>query len=197
MIGFIEGIVKARREDALIISCGGVGYLVLCGSHIASTVDEGQAIELFIETKVKETDISLYGFREQDEQDLFNHLLKVQGVGGKVALSILSKIEYNDFCQAVLDDNVKAISRADGVGPKMAHRIVSDLKKFVENVFDGSHLSAIDVGSRNIALQGLKGLGFSEGQASDAFEMVAAANGNAAAMNGQELIKKALVYLGR
>jgi holliday junction DNA helicase RuvA len=196
MIGFIEGVVKVRRTDALIVSCSGVGYLIQCGAHIVDAVEEGQSVELFIETKVKETDISLYGFFDEDEQDLFNNLLKVQGVGGKVALSILSKVGYETFCQAVLNDDAKTIARADGVGAKTAQRIATDLKKFVESVFDGAHLATIEIGVRNIAIQGLKGLGFTDKDVNAALEKVVASNDNVAEMKSQELIKKSLAYLG-
>lgn len=195
MIGFLEGVVRVRRTDALIVSCAGVGYLIQCGPRVVDAVEEGQSVEFFIETKVKETDISLYGFVDEDEQNLFNQLLKVQGVGGKVALNILA-MGYDRFCQAVMGDDAKAISSADGVGPKLAQRVATDLKKYVEANFDGAHLATIEVGARNIATQGLKGLGFTEAQAAKAFEKVAAANDNVASMNGQELIKKALAHLG-
>lgn len=129
MIAKLKGLVDSTGEDWAIMDVGGVGYLVSGSSRmLASLPRVGEAAMLHIETIVREDAISLFGFADIQERDLFRLLTSVQGVGAKVALAILSTLSPTDLQNAIAAQDKTAISRAKGVGPKVATRIVTELK---------------------------------------------------------------------
>lgn len=128
MIGKLRGIVDAIGADHAIIDVGGVGYEVACSSRTLSHLNVGEAIALSVETHVREDAIRLYGFLSEAERGWFRLLQSVQGVGTKVALSILSTLDTNTLASAVALQDIGQVKRAPGVGPKVALRIVTELK---------------------------------------------------------------------
>lgn len=129
MIGKLRGIVDSYSADAIVLDVGGVGYLVTCSSRTLQALPRpGEAASLSIETHVREDAIRLYGFLSDDERDWFRLLQNVQGVGAKVALAILGMGSVNDLASAVALQDKAAISRAPGVGPRLAARITAELK---------------------------------------------------------------------
>ena len=129
MIGKLKGVVDSLGDDFVIIDVHGVGYVVNCsGRTLQNLPPIGEAVSLAIETQVREDAIRLFGFRADVERDWFRILLTVQGVGAKVALAILSVLAPNDVANAIALQDKAAISRAPGVGPRLAARIVSELK---------------------------------------------------------------------
>lgn len=129
MIGKLKGVVDTIGEDHLILDVHGVGYLVHCSSRTLQKLPgTGEAAMLAIETHVREDMIRLYGFRSEAEREWFRLLQSVQGVGAKVALGILTVLEPGEVAQAVASGDKAAIARGPGVGPKLAARIISELK---------------------------------------------------------------------
>jgi Holliday junction DNA helicase RuvA len=129
MIAKLAGLLDSIGEDWAIIDVNGVGYLVFCsGRSLANLPQPGAQARLFIETHVREDHIHLYGFTDADERTWFRALLAVQGVGAKVALAILSVLTPADLMRAVMAQDKAILTRAPGVGPKVAGRIVSELK---------------------------------------------------------------------
>jgi Holliday junction DNA helicase RuvA len=129
MIAKLTGLVDSIARDHAIIDVNGVGYLVRCSSRTLSALPQsGGAASLSVETLVREDAIDLYGFGTTRERDWFRLLTTVQGVGAKVALSILSTLSADELSQAIMAQDKAMVSRADGVGPKLANRIVSELK---------------------------------------------------------------------
>lgn len=129
MIGKLKGVVDSISEDHLILDVHGVGYLVHCSTRTLQRLPApGEAATLAIETYVREDMIRLYGFRSEAEREWFRLLQSVQGVGAKVALGILAVLEPSEVAQAVATGDKTAIARGPGVGPKLAARIVSELK---------------------------------------------------------------------
>ncbi|MCC7260393.1 MAG: Holliday junction branch migration protein RuvA [Alphaproteobacteria bacterium] len=129
MIGKLKGRVDTISEDSAIVDVGGVGYLVFgSGRTLGLMPREGEAVELVIETHVREDHIHLYGFIDTMERDWFRLLTTVQGVGAKVALAILSAIEPSALSVAIAAGDHTMVTRANGVGPKLAQRIVTELK---------------------------------------------------------------------
>jgi holliday junction DNA helicase RuvA len=129
MIAKLTGLVDSVARDHAIIDVNGVGYLVRCSSRtLGALPPSGSAASLSIETLVREDAIDLYGFGTTRERDWFRLLTTVQGVGAKVALSILSTLSADELSQAIMAQDKVMVSRADGVGPKLANRIVSELK---------------------------------------------------------------------
>ena len=129
MIGKLKGIVDEVGEEELILDVGGVGYLVAASARTLRALPAvGQAATLFIETHVREDAIRLYGFLTASERDWFRLLQSVQGVGAKVALSVLSTLPPTDLANAIALRDKAAVARTPGVGPKVAERIVTELK---------------------------------------------------------------------
>jgi Holliday junction DNA helicase RuvA len=129
MIGKLKGIIDSYGEDFIVLDVGGVGYLVHCSARtLQSLPGTGQPATLSIETHVREDQIKLFGFLSDVEREWFRLLQTVQGVGAKVALSVLGTLKPADLGSAIAMRDKAAISRAPGVGPKVAERIVTELK---------------------------------------------------------------------
>ncbi|MEE8188888.1 MAG: Holliday junction branch migration protein RuvA [Kiloniellales bacterium] len=129
MIGKLTGLVDSAGEDRAILDVAGVGYIVFCsGRTLASLPGAGEPVSLLIETHVREDHIHLYGFADAEERDWFRLLSTVQGVGARMALAILSVLPPYELTQAIAAQDKAALSRANGVGPKLAARIAAELK---------------------------------------------------------------------
>ncbi len=129
MIGKLRGIVDNVGKDWVIVDVGGVGYEVHCPARTLSRLPkQGQPVTLTIETYVREDAIRLFGFMSDAERSWFRLLQNVQGVGTKVAMSVLSVLEPHELANAIALQDKAQIGRAPGVGPKVAQRIVSELR---------------------------------------------------------------------
>ncbi len=129
MIGKLKGVVDSQGEDYVILDVHGVGYLVHCSARTLQALPAaGEAATLAIETVVREDMIRLYGFRAEAERECFRLLQTVQGVGAKVALGILTVLDPAALTSAIGRGDKTALARAPGVGPRLAARLVSELK---------------------------------------------------------------------
>ncbi len=129
MIGKLKGTLDSYGDDFVIVDVGGVGYVVHCSARTLQALPPaGDAVTLSIETHVREDQIRLFGFLSDVEREWFRLLQTVQGVGTKVALSILSTLRPADLASAVALRDKAMIARAPGVGPKVAERVVTELK---------------------------------------------------------------------
>ncbi|MDE2030575.1 MAG: Holliday junction branch migration protein RuvA, partial [Alphaproteobacteria bacterium] len=129
MIGKLSGRIDSVSGAHVIIDVGGVGYVVSCSARsLRAMGGVGEAVALKIETQVREDAISLFGFIDAAEQDWFRLLTTVQGVGARVALAMLSVASPEQLAQAIAAQDKAALIQADGVGPKLALRIVTELK---------------------------------------------------------------------
>ena len=129
MIGKLKGVVDSYGEDWVIVDVHGVGYQVLCSSRTMGTLPSaGEAATLAIETHVRETEIKLFGFSADLEREWFRLLQNVQGVGAKVALAILGTLSPGELASAIALQDKAMVARSPGVGPKVAQRIVAELK---------------------------------------------------------------------
>ncbi|HEY4172973.1 MAG TPA: Holliday junction branch migration protein RuvA [Rhodopila sp.] len=129
MIAQLTGRVDALSDGTCVIDVGGVGYLVQASSRTLSALPAAPAVaRVLIETHVREDAIVLYGFAESGERDWFRLLTTVQGVGGKVALAILSALSPRDLIGAIAAGNKASLTRAQGVGPRLAVRLLTELK---------------------------------------------------------------------
>jgi Holliday junction DNA helicase RuvA len=129
VIGKLKGVVDAYGEDFVIVDVHGVGYVVHCSSRTLQNLPPvGEAAVLSIETHVREDMIRLFGFRSDAEREWFRLLQTVQGVGAKVALGILSVLDPGGLATAIATADKAAVARGPGVGPKLAARIVAELK---------------------------------------------------------------------
>src|ERR1700732_1256918 len=129
MIGKLKGVIDSYGEDFVILDVNGVGYLVHCsGRTLQELPAVGEAVALSIETHVREDQIRLFGFASGGEREWFRLLQTVQGVGTKVALSILGTLKPADLASALALRDKAMVARSPGVGPKVAERIVTELK---------------------------------------------------------------------
>src|SRR5438309_9644161 len=129
MIGKLKGIIDSYGEDFIVLDVNGVGYLVQCSARTLQELPgTGQPATLAIETYVREDQIKLFGFRTDIEREWFRLLQTVQGVGAKVALSVLGTLKPADLASAIAMRDKAMVARAPGVGPKVAERIVTELK---------------------------------------------------------------------
>jgi Holliday junction DNA helicase RuvA len=129
MIGRLKGIIDGYGEDYVIVDVNGVGYSVHCSARtLQSLPAQGQPVTLSIETHVREDQIRLFGFLSDVEREWFRLLQTVQGVGVKVALSVLGTLKPADLATAIAMRDKAAVARAQGVGQKVAERIVTELK---------------------------------------------------------------------
>lgn len=140
MIASLKGLLDAVTEDSVVVEVGGVGYLVFCSARTLTALPRaGEAVALKIETHVREDHIHLYGFASTAERDWFRRLITVQGVGARVALAVLSVLSPAELSGALAAGDKAVLGRASGVGPKLAQRIVTELKDKVATLeFSGA-----------------------------------------------------------
>lgn len=128
MIGKLTGVLDSSGPDHAIVDVNGVGYVVLCAARtLANLPPAGEAVRLMIETQVREDSITLFGFADAAERNWFRLLLNIQGVGARLALAVLSACPPDELVRAVAAQDKAPLTRAAGVGPKLAARIVREL----------------------------------------------------------------------
>ncbi len=128
MIAKLSGIMDSAGQDYLILDVNGVGYQVFASGRTLSRVQKGEPVSLLIDTHVREDHIHLYGFMDKTEQEWFRLLTSVQGVGAKVGMAILGTCPVDRLGFAIASGDAAFVRQADGVGPKLATRIVTELK---------------------------------------------------------------------
>ena len=183
MIGKLRGVVDGLDDEGLILDVNGVGYLVAASAHTLRALPPiGEPVELLIETHVREDAIRLFGFLTASERDWFRLLQSVQGVGGKVALGILGALKPEALSTAIARQDKAMMARAPGVGPKLAARLVLELKDKAPAPgaadFGGPDMGAAG-GSKlpktvEDAILALIGLGYARSQAATAIAKCAA-----------------------
>lgn len=205
MIGKLRGIVDSINEDSAIIDVGGVGYNVFCsGKTLGKFPESGSAVNLYIETHVREDHIHLYGFTEKIEQEWFLILNTVQGVGTRLALAILSVLSPEQLISAIASQDKLAFKQISGVGPKLSERIIVELKSKVKGINIDSLSSVAKISGRkggsaaddNLtdAISALVNLGYNRSDAYTVIVKIANKNEN---IKTQELIREGLRELGR
>jgi Holliday junction DNA helicase RuvA len=196
MIAKLTGLVDSAGEDSAVIDVAGVGYLVFAsGRTLRWLAAQTGRVSLAVETHVREDHIHLYGFADDLERDWFCLLTTVQGVGARVALAILTALTPDQLADAVLAQDKVQIARAQGVGPKLAQRVTSELKDRVERMAVVRHVAfaaagaVVETGTLPDAVSALVNLGYRRG---DAFGAVSAA----ARKLGDQATVEALVRAG-
>ena len=156
MIAKLTGLLDSIGDDWAVIDVGGVGYLVFCSTPTLSQLPgTGESVSFVIETHIREDHIHLYGFLKQAEREWFRLLTTVQGVGAKVGLGILSVMAPKDLSDAILAQDKGMITRAPGVGPKLAARILTELKDKVGGLEQFAPAAALAVVAQDGAARGI------------------------------------------
>jgi Holliday junction DNA helicase RuvA len=164
MIARLTGVVAERNADSLIVDVNGVGYLVYAPSSVISRAEQGKKVVLHTHMVVREDGMTLFGFSEAHQQRLFQTLISVSGVGPKVGLALLSIMDADELSFAIASGNAAALGRANGVGQKLAARIVVELR---DKMAKGGAVSVPGVESEDV-VAALMSLGYSEAEAVDA-----------------------------
>ena len=196
MIYCLTGKIVKKSMSAVVLSCGGVGYYAQCPASVAGALPGvGQETTLYTVMSVTENDVSLYGFVTEEQQACFEMLTAVSGVGPKVGLAILSVMEPQRVALAISAGDHKAFKAANGVGPKLAQRIVLELKdKVAKGFVDGISLEDVAgaasgepaTQSASQAIAALVSLGYSQSEAALAISKIDAT------LPVEEIIKLAL-----
>jgi|APCry1669189034_1035192.scaffolds.fasta_scaffold18915_1 Holliday junction DNA helicase RuvA len=180
MIGKLFGEICDIYLDHIIINVNGVGYVVFCSKKITSKHHVGDKIELITQTMVKENDISIFGFPNDIDKEFFNHLLTIQGVGAKLAQTIIGSLDIDEIIQSVQINDDRKFTQISGVGPKLAARLVNELKtkKFINKLQNIKVKHEISTSSNRYsqiimdATSALMNLGYSLGQINSAINDV-------------------------
>ena len=205
MIAKLAGIIDQVGPDSVIIDVGGVGYLAFCSTAtIGRLPPPGAPARLLIETHVREDHIHLYGFADAAERDWFRQLTTVQGVGARLALAILSATAPDQLALAILAQDKAALARAEGVGPKLAARIVNELRDKIGGIallaptpgtLASAPAPAGEAGPAADAVSALVNLGYRRAEAFGAVAAAAQRLGGGAETGA--LIRAGLQELGR
>jgi Holliday junction DNA helicase RuvA len=169
MIARLAGILAETSADSAVILAGGVGYQVQMSSRSLDALPEtGGNVMILTELQVREDAWTLFGFGSAEERDSFRALTSIQGVGGRLALAILSALSPDELARAVAQEDKAMIGRANGVGPKLAARIANELKGKLGVTGLGGAAPAPRAGAAADALSALANLGFKPAEASAA-----------------------------
>jgi Holliday junction DNA helicase RuvA len=200
MIAMLAGVVEQAVAEGVVVDVNGVGYLVFASARTLARVPaRGEPLKLLVETHVREDHIHLYGFADEAERAWFRLLTTVQGVGAKLALAILGVLGPDALVSAIMAQDKAALARADGVGPKLAQRIVNELKDKVGGIALGPAAAvgaaAAPKGAAADAVSALVNLGYSRSDAFGAVHEAAKRLGGEAKIDA--LIRAGLQALGR
>jgi len=201
LFAYIKGELSFKHNDYIVVEANGIGYRINTAlSTIGSVGSTGSTVKVYTHLHVREDAVNLYGFLTQEELGMFELLLTVSGVGPKAALSVISSVSPSKFGLAVITDDVKTLTRAQGVGTKLAQRIILELKDkirkeqlvAVNNLRDGGSASVSDNSKISEAVSALMVLGYSAVEASRAVSSVYSDD-----MDLESIIKSALKGLGK
>ncbi|MBU2507511.1 MAG: Holliday junction branch migration protein RuvA [Bacteroidetes bacterium] len=196
MIGHLTGKIISKKPTQIIVDVNGVGYLVNITIPTFEKLEElGKSVSLFTYLNVKEDALALYGFSTLSEKEMFEILISVNGIGPKLAQSILSGIQVEELKDALRNANLSRIIAVPGIGRKTGERLLIELRDKIENVSDEfTGISQAEYSVRNDAVSALTSLGYNHKSAENAVRQ--AINSNAAA-GIEEVIKEALALLNR
>ena len=198
MFYYLEGTITHLESRIAVVDCGGVGYLCNITLHTQAKLTRGAKTKLYTYLNVREDTFELYGFADLEEKSCFTLLTGVSGVGMKVALSILSTLSPDQFMLAIVGSVEKALTKAPGVGKKLAQRLILELKDKLKKEYaaDGAQedwLPAADAQDKTgEARMALQALGYSASEAAAALRKV-----DTAALSLEEIIRAALKGLAR
>lgn len=195
----LTGTVIMQDLSSVAISCGGVGFLCQTTANTLRDVQQGKELTVYTHLNVREDALDLFGFSTQYELEWFRHLIGVTGVGPKAALAILSQLTPDKLALCISSGDVKAITRANGVGPKIAQRVILELKDKAKSALSGtqsdSNYDAVaavqDLPNTGEAIAALTMLGYSQSEASVAVSKLDPS------LSVQDLIRGALKVLSK
>lgn len=197
MYSYIKGTLEEAAQDGITVECCGIGYKIYASASCIDGVPIGSAVKIYLHQTVREDDISLYGFADTQERAMFQRLLSVSGVGAKSALSMISGIGAHSIALAIVTGDVKTLTRAAGVGNKLAQRMILELRGSIDNdelISAPAAKKAGGAASEDMvqeAITAVMALGFTRAEAVSAIDAAGAAG------SVEELIRRALSGMSR
>lgn len=201
MYAYIKGTLEIKTTEYVVIETNGIGYKIFMSETAIDKLGElGSQVKIHTYLKVREDDMSLYGFNTNEELRMFELLLSVSGVGAKSAIVILSNITPSSFALAVITDDVGKLKKLPGIGPKTAQRIILELKDKLNAIEDTNKneleemllKKEVDGEKVSEAISALQVLGYTRKEIEKAFE-----NFEKADLSVEDMIKKGLLYLSK
>lgn len=198
MIAYIKGNIEIKAKEYIIIEVNGIGYKIFMSSSAINELEQGKNAKIYTYLKVKEDDVSLYGFLNNEELVTFELLIGVGGIGAKSAITILSNITPSKFALAVITNNVNALKKLPGIGPKTAQRIILELKdkmKTQEAIEDEESPLEVAISldnKANDAIEALCVLGYARRDIENVITKIDTSN-----LTVEDIIKQGLKYFGR
>lgn len=195
MITYLNGQIAEIEENSIALEVGGIGYEVFCSSRTLGEISTLEStVKLYIHEQIKEDSHDLYGFYHKEERDVFRKLISISGIGPKAGMQILSMYSIQEIVSIIMEQDVKAMSKVSGIGPKTAQRIILELKDSMSK-FYAPDLSLLSTGLKDVqakeeAIEALMALGYTSQEARKAVEAVDDYH-----TTSEELIKKALSLL--
>lgn len=197
MLAYIKGTLEMKMTDYVVIDVGGLGYKVYMTSTGMDALGElGKVVKVYTYYRVREDDVSIFGFNTNEELRMFELLLSVSGVGAKTALTMIAVTEPSEFAMAVIAEDVSYLTKIPGIGAKSAQRIILELKdkmKKENTAFEAKQIkSQVDSSRIEEAVAALQVLGYNKKEIEKAFAKIEKKD-----VSTEELIKKGLNLLGR
>jgi len=196
MIGSLIGLIKEKKPSLLLLEVNGVGYEINVPLSTSFQLPKnGESAYLLTHLVVREDQHTLYGFATEEERKLFRTLIKISGVGAKMALTILSGINVNGFVQAVINEDIDTLVHLPGIGKKTAERLIVEMKDRIEGITDNLESSASSTSENNTAIEArnaLVNLGYKNNEAKKILDNIDT-NG----LSVEELLRQALKSLNR
>ncbi len=196
MIGSLIGLIKEKKPSLLLLEVNGVGYEI----HVPLSTSfqlpkNGESAYLLTHLVVREDQHTLYGFATEEERKLFRTLIKISGVGAKMALTILSGINVNGFVQSVINEDIDTLVHLPGIGKKTAERLIVEMKDRVEGITDNFESSASSTSENNTVIEArnaLVNLGYKNNEAKKILDNI-----DTKGLSVEELLRQALKSLNR
>ena len=197
MIAYLKGIIDIKRQDYVVIDVHGVGYKILMPEGAIQNLEVDSEVKIYTFMRVREDDVSLYGFLNVEELAMFELLISVGGIGAKSAVGILSNIAPSKFALAVITDDVTTLKKLPGIGAKTAQRIILELKDKIKTQEATEQENEIKQktevsDSAKDAIEALQVLGYTRREVEEAISKIGESN-----LTTEEIIKQGLKYLGR
>ena len=203
MLAYIKGILEIKTKGYIVVEAGGLGYKIFMPeSTIANTGNIGDKVQIYTFMRVREDDVSLYGFLTNEELRMFELLLSVSGIGAKGALGILSNITPSQFALAVISNDVAILKKVPGIGPKTAQRAILELKDKLKkeqeiSIAEGEETSNIEQVIKedekvSEAISALQVIGYSKREIIEALQTI-----EVTSLSVEDIIKKGLANLAK
>jgi Holliday junction DNA helicase RuvA len=193
MIGYLTGKIISSKPTKILLNVNGVGYVVFISINTFEEISNKKIVSLYIHTHVKEDSITLYGFHNESEKEIFELLISISGIGPKLALGVLSGIQTEDLKEAILNGDVSRIVAIPGIGKKTADRLILELKSKVGEVrIEGD--STVPLGVKQEAVSALSTLGYNYATAEKVVRQILSSS---PACTLEELIKNSLSELNK